>query len=348
MKMLKLLIVFLMMTFCCGVTVFAGELEKTYEQSLLSGEDGTSIRTMTEFSHRDSNNIDVGGKNLFPLCALFSFATRHSEGVDELKKHGWDIETVTFDKTPREVVFEIKSDLTLNYNLNYIPVSEQIKKIENKEVKIFFNECTGKYTKSLDIKQHYGFLLGEKTIDNRNVYIIAFRGTDDLYSWFFTDFVCTPSIFQGEYVHTGFKWHTETCMKTKELQRFIKKIQNDVKNDKDPLVIVTGHSLGAATAVLGSVYLVNNEKIPKENICLVSLAEPFPGSKGFVARYSKYFPTYTLVVNKFDPIPITMQLIGYGHLKEGKVIRFKKKSLKIANLHLIGTYKKFIDKNFSK
>ena len=96
-------------------------------------------------------------------------------------------------------------------------------------------------------KQHYVFVVASKKVEWINVYVIPSRGTADNYSWILTDFMAYPTEFlnTGTYVHSGFEWHRQSCNKNKVVATFLAKI----KNYSNPCVLVTRHSLGAATAV---------------------------------------------------------------------------------------------------
>ena len=142
--------------------------------------------------------------------------------------------------------------------------------------------------------------------------MIAFRGTADGISWILTDFMAFPIDFlqTGTQVHAGFEWNRLECMKQAILQNVIEEIKKDKSN---PLVIISGHSLGAAVAVLETAYFIEQKITNPENIYMVTYAEPCPGTENFVERYKPQIEYYKWFCNLFDPVPLLPVIIGYQH-----------------------------------
>ena len=96
---------------------------------------------------------------------------------------------------------------------------------------------------------------------------------------------------------------------------FVERIKND---QSGPIVIITGHSLGAGMAVLQAAYFIEEKIVSPENLYLITFAEPPPGKKDFVNRYSDKFAKghYYYWSNKHDPVPILPAARLYKHMGE--------------------------------
>ncbi|MEI6055470.1 MAG: hypothetical protein WCR55_05345 [Lentisphaerota bacterium] len=306
-------------------------------------EETKAVKPQDDSIH--SSSIFADNKELYKLCSLYCYATRHEDGENQLKKDGWDIKNVTWDKTFKEILSEIKSDPAWKNCLKATPLSQQIKKTKDNELISLYDNYEKNLNETIDLKQHYGFVLGKKKVDNRDVYVMAFRGTDDLYSWIFTDFVAAKTKFldTNTYVHMGFEKNRQACMKTPELRDFLDDFKKELDKGENPLLIITGHSLGGAVAVLESAYLVQKEKVPYKNIKLITSGEATPGKESFVKHFAAL--DYTTFINTVDLIPyiLVKKIFNYRRLK-GNVFYFTDKKGNIADHHLIETYKNNIDK----
>lgn len=293
---------------------------------------------------KDVEIASLDTSTLYSICAKFCHATRHPDGEKALREQGWKVKTVTWDKTLNEIVSAVVEDVGLKNDERVAPVAERIGKANDRDIRIRYEAYLKDRDETLNLKQHFGFTLGEKMIDGRDVYVLAFRGTDDIYSWIFTDFLAVPTRFLNTEtrVHKGFEWHRQTCFKNKELNEFRQRVEKDVKAGKNPLLIITGHSLGAATALLSAAFLERND-FPRQNVALVTLAEPSPGREDFVAFFTPRIK-YTTITNTADVIPKMPPLLGYKRFN-GEEVTFKQKG-NLAKRHLIGTYKKFIDDKY--
>ena len=279
---------------------------------------------------------------IYHIAADFSVAAyKNQKMVESLRSQGWDVKAYSFKlnlmqikqqiennpnfvfmkglRTTQELLYESAAEYNdyLNTNSMHFPDTEKSFLSLNN----INNMSTMLKTADPLIDQHFGYAVGKKTIDNRNVYVISFRGTSDKWSWIFSDFLAVPLKFldTNTYVHTGFEWNRQACMNSSLLNNFVKEIKTDQSN---PCVIITGHSLGAAVAVLESAFLVEKQYVKPENLYLIPLAEPCPGRSDFVDYFKHKLKNYTWFCNKLDPVPYLPLSVGYRHF--GKKISFNK------------------------
>ena len=179
---------------------------------------------------------------------------------------------------------------------------------------------------------HYGFAYGVlETNGNMPTCYIAFRGTADMHSAIFSDGVAVPVPFaplllnnqdSSVKVHYGFQKYWEACRTAEQKGKFnIDEFVNKYIKDKDVKVVITGHSLGAAAAVLEAAYLLEVGIVLPENLHLVTFAEPAPGNKAFGERYNfigseasnKKLMNYHWFANLYDPVPFITAGAGFIH-----------------------------------
>lgn len=236
-------------------------------------------------------------KELYQLSSDFCEAASSQEYADQLKKDGWeDLQRVQWDASLSDIRQEMLTSDEIKPAADFDAENPNILKYDSARI----------YP-----PQHYVFVIASKEIEGNKVYVISFRGTADTYSWILTDFMAWPTQFlnTGTYVHSGFEWYRQSCNKNNALKAFLDKI----KNDSNPCVLVTGHSLGAATAVLEGAYLIENKIVKTSDINVIPLAEPCPGRPDFVQRYQNSFNVYNWFGNNLDPVPVLPGLVGYSH-----------------------------------
>ncbi len=266
-----------------------------------------------------------------------SYDGNFSEIYNELKEQGWELQCDAFEKTVLQVkdaIAKMAPDgmIKSSENTEVTPkdVGDVITSL-NKEIqaihpdanvtegdKIYTegicDQLNNKFTAAdYKIPQHFGYAVGENVINDRKVYVIAFRGTYDTYSWIFTDFLAFPTEFldTGTKVHVGFEWNRQACMKRDILKYFINnKVLKDTSN---PLLIITGHSMGAALAVLETAYFIEKTSFSSKNIKLITLAEPCPGRKDFVELYQPQIKYYRWFWNFGDLVPALPMVVKYKH-----------------------------------
>ncbi|KAJ9070871.1 hypothetical protein DSO57_1002931 [Entomophthora muscae] len=131
----------------------------------------------------------------------------------------------------------------------------------------------------------------------RNDIILGFRGTDNPKN-LLTNININQVDFIAGKVHEGFKNMTYDLKgKYKEL------LMSYLKDYPSYTLVVTGHSLGGALAVLSTAILQQELGIKWDNIYLITYGQPRVGDRAF-ASWLNSKPLYaTRVVNDYDGIP---------------------------------------------
>jgi hypothetical protein len=100
-------------------------------------------------------------------------------------------------------------------------------------------------------------------------------------------------------------------------------------------ILVTGHSLGAAVAILSGFELAKTTGVPTE---LYTLAGPRTGAPDFSGAYSGVIPICYRVVNFMDVVPQVPLPPLYKHAGEEVLVRGGFKPLEVAFAHRLTTY----------
>lgn len=158
----------------------------------------------------------------------------------------------------------------------------------------------------------------------KTVYIIAFRGTEGVFSKdLLTDVVKISLVrrtpFKGS-VHDGFRATAENAV---SLLRDRPPALNDIVAGRAK-VVVTGHSLGGAAAVIFSAWLAE-KGVDVGNMKTITFGAPAAGDAAFATAYEHRI-NLLRVLNAGDPIPgiTTVALVNCRHfgafygLRDGK------------------------------
>lgn len=156
------------------------------------------------------------------------------------------------------------------------------------------------------------YLLGKKTENGKNIYVVAFRGSElNTSDWLGSDFDAKGVKFlnTSTKVHKGFYQYATPAYENQVLKDMAKTVKNDAKAQ----IIVTGHSLGGAGALIYSAMLVEMG-IPKSKINCVTFGQPAVGLRffGFETRYKNQFNTYVRFVRTGDAVIVAASAL-YTH-----------------------------------
>lgn len=164
------------------------------------------------------------------------------------------------------------------------------------------------------------------------VLIIVFRGSDSKKDWkvdfkFWKTMVPYSNFLSKIKVHSGFISTYKSRNVRGEIHKFI--------NENIKKVCVTGHSYGAALAILCAVDLKYN--FPQKDYEVVVFGCPRVGNNAFKKSYNLRLFKTIRVENKRDIVPtVPFAFLGYRHvgarLKIGKSNFFKPFSMKEHNL----------------
>ncbi|HEY9600714.1 MAG TPA: hypothetical protein V6C85_03830 [Allocoleopsis sp.] len=184
------------------------------------------------------------------------------------------------------------------------------------------------------IPVYLGFVLTSKTKN-----IIVFRGTQRVEEWLYNFYARQRDYSNpgsGEYfgkVHKGFIANYDSI---------IDPIPREIAKQLDPSVpcYITGHSLGAALAVIASVDLASNIPALKPQIQLYTYAGSRVGNPTFAKVHTKYIPNHYRVVNLADVVPLLppLQSPGGEYVHTGEEWSFLSQSGDFLPNHVVDTY----------
>lgn len=157
-------------------------------------------------------------------------------------------------------------------------------------------ETVGKTATAWGFKSAKAFTRGPNygiVLCNRDIILIAFRGTDQWADW-----LTNLSVFFKRsplgFVHRGFMQATASFWP--ELARQILEVR-----DNDQSIWITGHSLGGALALLASTKLFIENKLPIAG--LYTFGQPPVGTGTFCSRFKTQCPfRYYRFVNHTDAV----------------------------------------------
>lgn len=102
-------------------------------------------------------------------------------------------------------------------------------------------------------------------------------------------------------------------------------------------ILVTGHSLGGAVAILNCFDIATNIT-PGIVPVLYSLASPRVGAPGFAANFDRLIPVCNRIVNFMDVVPQVPFPPAYEHVGHETLVHGGFKPLDVAYAHLLTTY----------
>jgi len=134
----------------------------------------------------------------------------------------------------------------------------------------------------------------------RNYIVVSFRSTQSIEN-ILTDLDVSLVSYPGAgagFVHQGFYL---SYLSVKDI--LYTTVQNLTRKYPRLPVLVTGHSLGAAQAVICAVDLVQRGAVASERLIAYNFGQPRVGNLDFATYHRKLIPNSYRVVNKKDPIP---------------------------------------------
>gem|GEM_PF-3667666 len=212
------------------------------------------------------------------------------------------ISCLTTESKKEEIIIESKIDKNLAFLLlcaciqtynSYEGIQPQIFS-GYKEPIVFSGKVLGKTEKLGLIYQSQ---------DNTNI-IIAFRGSKSIKDWIADFEFWQTDKYQTKYVNVNDLLVEDGFFKVYDSIRdtVINLIQN-IDEDAEANIYITGHSLGATTAALFALDIAYNNLYNKKNILMYNYASPRTGNKIFVKTYNKFVKKSIRFVNHNDLIP---------------------------------------------
>jgi hypothetical protein len=166
--------------------------------------------------------------------------------------------------------------------------------------------------------------------------VIAFRGTREIVDWRISNFNCLPVNVKTHEkdlkhikVHSGFQKtlnFTDKTTKIKSLEALIKHLEENGLFNGSRKIIITGHSLGGALAILCVVKLRQQfyELISSNLESVILFGSPAVGLKKFKEYYGELNYKTIRIINGSDIVPFTPPLFYY-HV--GESIWYNSKSI---------------------
>ncbi len=160
--------------------------------------------------------------------------------------------------------------------------------------------------------------------------LVAFRGTQSIWDWI-NDLdaiaIAYMAVAGSGHVHMGFQLVYE------HVRQSVAKLLATCKGVQR--ILVTGHSLGAAVAILSGFELAKTTGIATE---LYTLAGPRTGAPDFSDAYRGVVPICYRVVNFMDVVPQVPLPPLYKHTGEEVLVYGGFKPLEVAYAHRLTTY----------
>jgi len=148
---------------------------------------------------------------------------------------------------------------------------------------------------------------------SRNSIVVSYRGTSAIENvlvdidLILSDF--PPGSAQGARAHSGFQRAYGTIAETIRTS-----VGDLLQQNPGMTVTLTGHSLGAAMAILSAVDLVDSGVVPAQAVQVFSYGQPRVGNQAFANFYDSLGVRTFRVTNRQDPVAIIPpRIIGYRH-----------------------------------
>lgn len=173
-----------------------------------------------------------------------------------------------------------------------------------------------RHCRSLGEKTVTGIYVGSATetksvllVDHaRQELVLAFRGTSNQRNKIEDAKVFKKEFFVGK-VHTGFR----NCA-SEQMDAYQHALQKLLKEFPSYTLVLTGHSLGGAIAVLAAVMVHTQWQVDPRRMHVVTYGQPRVGDLAFVTWVNAQPWKTTRVVNENDRVPhLTFQGMGYYH-----------------------------------
>lgn len=118
-------------------------------------------------------------------------------------------------------------------------------------------------------------------------------------------------------VHEGFLNYVVVALEAepKRGEEYKEHLHTALINNPKAKVIVTGHSLGGAAAIIYAASIINMG-VPPEQIKVITFGSPAVGNEAFLQKYQDKMD-FLRVYSKFDPIPGSLQSIRSGYKQFG-------------------------------
>lgn len=200
---------------------------------------------------------------------------------------------------------------------------------------------------------------------NENLGILAFRGSHSKADWVqdltfdqvnygghsLTEFAEIAAQKPGKAdvpkVHRGFNNYVTAALNLKmdiDGDHVVDNIAEKLKAEPNTKLLITGHSLGGAAAMLYAERLVALG-VNKEQIPVITFGAPNVGNETFAKEYGDKINLLRVETGK-DPVPFALKLLGRKYHDFGQVMKLNVSSKYTDNFHDNGFYMDYIMRHY--
>lgn len=208
-------------------------------------------------------------------------------------------------------------------------------------------------------KVHF-ILAQNENFDGKKLFILAFRGSSSQQDWR-SNFEIVKIPYNKEVqsttekgldplvpaVHRGFNNYTNAVMAMRNTiidKTTGKTLWQELENNSQSTLLLTGHSMGGAVATLMAERLMD-EGVSKNKMKVITFGAPAIANKAFAEVYSERIDLLRIKTN-FDPIPGSLQTFIGGFQQFGREETFKLSGRVSSYQHPVSYYLDLSVKNY--
>lgn len=176
---------------------------------------------------------------------------------------------------------------------------------------------------------------------NKQIYLVTFRGSASKSDWKINlatkkvnyggstlaemqELAAQPVPKDGAAVHAGFNSYVDAVLRSGVVDENskLRGLFKRVSEDPDAYLVLTGHSLGGATATLLGERLASLG-LPKEKFVVITFGAPAIGNSAFAEQYGDKIKLLR-ISNTADPVPGSLQTFFGGYKQFGEPVTDRK------------------------
>lgn len=176
--------------------------------------------------------------------------------------------------------------------------------------------------------------LFDKNFNKRKTKILVITGTEELKDVEVDFRVGKVPLHEGAeeniFVHRGFRDYTDSAL-AGGLKEFL---LDDLKNNPEEILYITGHSLGGAVAMMTAIRLADSGA-DMNRIKVITFGAPAIGNRALADAYQDKIDLTRIEISG-DVIKKSLQVLGYVHF--GKSVAYKEVESQTQNSHQMSIY----------